>query len=167
MKWKNGHITPWWRQDFKTLDYKYLPLTNGHDLERWYQEGYKNILNLNGELYNMSNPMPDYAEDFFTMFNWHDVGIAFYRMNTGDALPMHQDAFSSYKKMFNITDSSQLWRAVVFLEDWKSGHYFEIDSQPLMPWVAGDWVAWNYDVPHFAANIGIEPRYTMQITGHT
>lgn len=167
MNWKTGHISPWWNQSYKTLEYKYLPLTNTHDLERWNREGYQNILNLNGELYNMFNPMPDYAEKFFTMFDWKDVGIAFYRMNTGDALPMHRDAFSSYKKMFNIIDSSQLWRAVVFLEDWKSGHYFEIDNRPLMPWVAGDWVSWNYDVPHFAANIGIEPRYTMQITGHT
>jgi hypothetical protein len=26
-------------------------------------------------------------------------------------------------------------------------------------------VMWNYDVPHFAGNFGMEPRYTMQITG--
>jgi hypothetical protein len=25
---------------------------------------------------------------------------------------------------------------------------------------------WTYDTPHMAANIGLEPRYTLQITGH-
>jgi len=31
---------------------------------------------------------------------------------------------------------------------------------------SGDWISWNYDTPHMAANIGTEPRYTLQITGH-
>ena len=33
-------------------------------------------------------------------------------------------------------------------------------------WQAGDTVEWTYDLPHMAANIGLEPRYTLQITGH-
>jgi kynureninase len=53
----------------------------------------------------------------------------------------------------------------VFLEDWKSGHYFEIDNVAHLNWRKGDYVLWNNDVPHFAGNFGIEPRYTMQITG--
>ena len=35
----------------------------------------------------------------------------------------------------------------------------------LIPWSDGDYVMWNYDVPHMVGNLGIEPRYTMQITG--
>ena len=58
-----------------------------------------------------------------------------------------------------------IWRCIVFLEDWKSGHYLEVADKPLLGWRRGDYVAWNYDVPHFAANIGLEPRYTAQITG--
>jgi hypothetical protein len=51
------------------------------------------------------------------------------------------------------------------MEDWKSGHYFEIDGKPLVQWKRGDYAIWNYDVPHMAFNMGIEPRYTIQITG--
>ena len=29
----------------------------------------------------------------------------------------------------------------------------------------GDYVMWKNDVPHMAANLGRENRYTMQITG--
>jgi len=51
------------------------------------------------------------------------------------------------------------------LEDWKSGHYFEGMGNPVTQWRAGDAVEWDYDTPHMAANIGLEPRYTLQITG--
>jgi hypothetical protein len=53
------------------------------------------------------------------------------------------------------------------MEDWKSGHYMEVDGNPIVNWNRGDYVMWNYDVPHYAGNFGIEPRYTMQITGTT
>jgi hypothetical protein len=36
----------------------------------------------------------------------------------------------------------------------------------MVSWVAGQTVEWQYDAPHMAANMGTEPRYTLQITGH-
>jgi hypothetical protein len=169
MRYKTGHINPWWDDSFKTLDYRYGPLKNTWDEERWRKEGYTNIT-LNGELYSMNMngavmPMPDYAEPFFTLFDWKNVGIGFFRMNTLNLFPLHQDHYITYQKRFNITDPSTIWRCIVFLEDWKSGHYLEVDGDPIFNWRRGDYVMWNYDVPHFAGNIGTEPRYTMQITG--
>jgi len=52
----------------------------------------------------------------------------------------------------------------VFLEDWQPGHILEIDGSPISQWHAGDYVIWNYDTPHMAANLGLVPRYTAQIT---
>ena len=165
MTWQIGRLEPWWDDSFKNLDYRYYPLKNTHDLVRWINQGYHH-LNLNGGLYDMSREMPDYAQGFFDVFPWQNLSISFYRMLTGDALPLHYDIYTSYRKRFNVK-ATQMYRAIVFLEDWKSGHYFEIDSQPLMPWKAGDWVYWNNSVPHYAGTFGTEPRYTLQITGHT
>jgi hypothetical protein len=159
-----GHVDPWWDDSFKSLNYTYLPIKNTWDEQRWRSEGYASI-NLNGALYGMPNPMPDYAEPFVKLFDWEHVGIGFFRMNTLDMFPVHADHYSSYRTKFNIADPSVIWRCIVFLEDWKSGHYMEVDGEPYLNWRKGDWVAWNYDVPHFAGNIGTEPRYTMQITG--
>lgn len=164
MTWQQGHVDPWWDQRFKDLDYQYYALTNTHDLERWINEGYAN-LTLNGGLYSLPRPMPHYSDNFIDLFPWQDIGIAFYRMNTCDALPLHTDSYKSYRQMFGVA-AEQMYRAIVFLEDWKSGHYFEIDNTPIMPYKAGDWVSWNNKVPHYAGNFGIEPRFTMQITGH-
>jgi len=55
---------------------------------------------------------------------------------------------------------------LVLLEDWKSGHYLEADNKPVVDWKAGQVVEWQYDTPHAAANLGLEDRYTLQITGH-
>lgn len=164
MKYRWGHINPWWDDSFKTLDYQYFPLTNTHDLERWNREGYDKLY-LNGAVYNMKRELPNYATPFLNMFDWINVGLTFYRMNTCEALPLHRDSYISYRKMWSVEDTSLLWRCIVFLEDWKSGHYFEIDGNPHLNWRRGDYVVWNYDVPHFAGNFGTDPRYTMQITG--
>jgi hypothetical protein len=166
MRYKLGHVDPWWDDNFKTLDYKYIPIKNTHDEQRWKNEGYKNVT-LNGALYNMSNPMPEYATPFFTLFDWNHVGLGFFRMNTMEMFPVHQDHYISYRKLFNITDPTTIWRCVVFLDNWKSGHYMEVDGNPIVNWNRGDYVMWNYDVPHYAGNSGVEPRYTMQITGTT
>lgn len=164
MTYKTGHITPWWDDSFKTLSYEYFPIKNTWDEERWLKEGYKDAT-LNGALYAMPNPMPDYAESFTKLFNWANVGIGFFRMNTMEMFPIHQDHYVSYQQKFNIEDPTTIWRCIVFLEDWKSGHYLEVDGNPIVKWKRGDYAMWNYNVPHFAGNFGTEPRYTMQITG--
>jgi hypothetical protein len=54
---------------------------------------------------------------------------------------------------------------LVFLEDWKSGHYFEANNQSFTHWQAMDYVMWSNDTPHLGGNLGDEARYTVQITG--
>lgn len=164
MTYKIGHINPWWDNSFKQLPYKYYPIKNTWDEERWLAEGYQGAT-LNGALYGMPNPMPDYADPFTRLFNWTNVGLGFFRMNTLEMFPTHQDHYVSYQRKFNIIDPTTIWRCIVFLESWKSGHYLEVDSNPIVSWQRGDYVMWNYNIPHFAGNFGTESRYTMQITG--
>jgi hypothetical protein len=58
-----------------------------------------------------------------------------------------------------------IWRAIVFMQDWQPGFLFEIDSKPCNQYPAGTFVAWQGDAPHMAGNLGSIPRYTLQITG--
>lgn len=165
MKYYFDHIVPTWTDtDFKTLPYEYLPHKDQAMVHRWIQQGYHNM-HLNGAISNEKNHVPSWANTVLSKLNWHKPGINLYKMKTGDILPIHSDHYLTYQKIHNITGTSTIWRCVVFMEDWKSGHYFEIDNCPVVNWHAGDCVVWNYNVPHMAANIGVEPRYTMQITG--
>jgi hypothetical protein len=87
-------------------------------------------------------------------------------MSTGTILPTHGDLYLRYVDLFNLKGQEQrIRRAIVFLEDWKPGHYFEGNNDAKVNWRAGDVVEWCYDAPHLAANLGLEPRYTLQITG--
>jgi hypothetical protein len=79
-------------------------------------------------------------------------------------MPIHSDKYLRYAQLFN-TNPEKVCRVLVMLEDWKSGHYLEIDGRGFVNWTAGDWFMWAADVPHAASNIGIEDRYTLQITG--
>ena len=95
------------------------------------------------------------------------MGVAFYRMPTGTVMPVHSDLYRSYIEVFNLLGKeTSIRRALLLLEDWKPGHYLEVDGHPYVNWRAGDTVEWIYDTPHMAANIGLEDRYTLQITGH-
>ena len=102
------------------------------------------------------------------LFNWKDVCTSYYKMWPGSSLPKHQDTYKKYIEVFNLKGQEQsIWRSIVFLEDWQSGHYLEVDGNPYTQWSKGTVVTWQYDTPHIAANLGMTPRYTLQVTGHT
>jgi hypothetical protein len=104
--------------------------------------------------------------DIYTEMGWKDIGTSYYRMTTGTILPVHSDLYVRYVQLFNLQGQEhRIRRVIVFLEDWKSGHYFEGAEKPVTQWHAGDAIEWVYDTPHMAANLGLEPRYTLQITG--
>jgi hypothetical protein len=118
----------------------------------------------------MRHQLPTWNHKFIEHFKnqgWKDIGVAYYRMPTGTVMPTHCDLYKRYIEIFNLQGQEQtIYRALILLEDWKSGHYLEVIGQPVVGWTAGTVVEWIYDTPHMAANIGLEDRYTLQITGH-
>jgi len=105
--------------------------------------------------------------DHFASLGWKDIGTSYYRMATGTVLPTHGDLYLKYIDLFDLQGQEHnIRRAIVFLEDWKSGHYFEAMGTAHVGWTAGTVMEWTYDTPHMAANMGLDPRYTLQITGH-
>jgi UDPglucose 6-dehydrogenase len=129
----------------------------------------KNVANaqnkFTGDLYGMPNETPDFVKQFENTFKWKNFSWQLYRMMPGTILPSHKDTYAKFRQINGIVDPNTIWRAVVFLENWQSGHYFEIDSTNLSYWKKGDYVVWQNSVGHIAANIGETPRYTLQITG--
>ena len=162
------HFQPFWDQEYKTLDYSREPFNDPDSVGLWVTQGYSGPFT--GYMCDMRKPQPSWNQRIVDMFQsrgWQDVGTSYYRMKTGTVLPTHSDLYVKYVKIYNLQGQEhRIRRAIVFLEDWKSGHYFEIDGSPLIPWKAGDCVWWESDVPHYAGNFGLDDRYTLQITGH-
>ena len=159
---------PFWNDEYKHLNYINEPFNDTESRDRWMLAGYPN--RFTGDMCDMRSPQPSWNQrfiDIFTGLGWKDIGTSYYRMNTGTVLPTHGDLYLKYIELYNLQGQEhRIRRAIVFLEDWASGHYFEGMGVPLTNWVAGTVIEWTYDTPHMAANIGPAPRYTLQITGH-
>lgn len=163
-KWRLGVTdTPWW-SNHDTLTYTNEQFNDPVSLAEWRELGYTQT-RFTGDMYDMRNPEPHWIEPFRNLFIWRHFSWSVYRMPPGTVLPNHSDTYARFREIYGIQDPNTIYRAVVFLEDWQSGHYFEIDSQPVTEWCAGEYAIWQNDVPHIAANVGKTPRYTLQITG--
>jgi hypothetical protein len=165
---QTANIEPFWDNEYKHLDYSVESFNNPLDTERWLKQGYR--CDFTGAMCDMRRPQPSWNHQFIKYFQnlgWRDIGTSYYRMDTGTILPVHQDTYKKYVELFDLQDRPHtIRRAIVFLEDWASGHYLELDNIPVTGWRKGFTVIWAYDRPHMAANIGLTPRYTLQITGH-
>jgi hypothetical protein len=157
-----------WDDEFKRLDYIQEPFNDPETVARWITQGYQS--KICGDLCDMRHRLPSWANkiiEIYELQGWKDVGIAFYRMPTGTVMPVHNDLYKRYIELFDLKGKEQsIRRALLLLEDWKPGHYLEVEGEPLVDWKAGQVVEWVYDAPHMAANIGLEDRYSLQITGH-
>ena len=162
------NLDPWWNDEYKHLDYTVESFNNPLDTEQWLKQGYR--CNFTGAMCDMRSPQPIWNHrfiDYFTGLGWRDVGTSYYRMDTCTILPVHRDTYKKYVDVFDLQGQEHtIRRAIVFLEDWQSGHYLELKGRPITNWRAGYTVVWANDAPHMAANIGLTPRYTLQITGH-
>jgi hypothetical protein len=162
------NLEVFWDDEFKTLDYITEPFNDPVSVTQWIEQGYQ--AKICGELCDMRHSLPSWNQKFIDVYEsmgWKDIGVAYYCMRTGTVMPNHRDLYKRYVEIFNLQGQEQtIRRALVLLEDWKSGHYLEVMGIPEVGWHAGTVVEWSYDTPHMAANIGLEPRYTLQITGH-
>ena len=162
------HIERFWDDEFKIIDYIQEPFNDPDSVNLWISQGYQ--AKICGDLADMRHQLPAWSSKFVEIYEaqgWRDVGIAFYRMRTGTVMPVHSDLYKRYIELFDLKGQEHtIRRALVLLEDWKSGHYLEVEGHPYVNWRAGDTVEWAYDTPHSAANIGLEDRYSLQITGH-
>ena len=163
-------IEPFWDSGYKKLNYRKDIFNDEYAIQGWRKQGYQNpIESFSGEMANHGDIQPKWNDD---IVKWatevqelQDVGCCYYRMKTNTIIPNHTDAYNVYTEKFNCT-TQQVVKILVFLEDWKSGHYFELEGKPMIQWKAGNYATWNGRTEHFAANIGVEDIYTLQITGH-
>lgn len=157
-----------WDDEYKRLDYVQEPFNDPEDVARWISQGYQS--KICGDLCDMRHRLPSWNHKFiehYQQLGWQDIGCAYYRMTSGTVMPVHQDRYKRYIEIFNLQGQEhRIRRALVLLEPWKSGHYLEVMGQAHIDYPAGTVIEWTYDTPHMAANIGLEPRYTLQITGH-
>jgi len=162
------NLEVFWDDEFKRLNYITEPFNDPVSVSQWLSQGYQG--KIVGAMCDMRQTQPVWNDKFVKHFEaqgWKDIGTSYYCMPTGTVMPTHSDLYKKYIERFNLQGQEDtVSRALVMLEDWKSGHYLEAMGVPYVGWKAGQVVEWTYDTPHLAANIGLEDRYTLPITGH-
>jgi hypothetical protein len=150
--------------DYKNLDYINKPFNDEETFQKWKSLGH-NYEKYTGLMRDQSQQLPDWCLNVLGQIPLQNSSITLYCMTPGTIMPEHSDTFIKYREIMSLKETDIVGRAVIFLEDWKSGHYFEIDETPMVNWKKGDYVLWKNDTPHMAANLGKDNRYTMQVTG--
>jgi len=117
----------------------------------------------NSSIWQMFDDSPDWIKDLALKvpqdFTHHEISVI--KILPGNTIPLHQDKHYLLQKKHGVGET---WRYLIFLEDWKSGHYFEISDQPLVDWKAGDWVKFHRSHWHLVGNMGEQPFYSAQVT---
>lgn len=163
-RWARGSIDWTWGLAHRELDYINEPFNDAKSVSQWRALGFTQT-RFTGDLYDMRQPRPEWMHSVLSNFSWQHLSWSVYRMTPGIVLPEHSDTYARFREIYGVTDQQTIRRAVIFMEPWQSGHYFEIDGTPVVGWQCGDMVYWDDDTPHLAANLGVTDRYTLQITG--
>lgn len=168
MKYFFGKINSNLIGDYVNIEYpSRRQFRDDETVERWKSLGHLYV-NYTGLLREECRGLPDWcfkiSNHFSEILSIEKSSMSIYCMPPGTIMPEHQDMYHRYKAINDVNDDEDICRILVFLEDWKSGHYFEIEDNPIVNWQSGDYCAWYNNASHMAANIGRENRYTLQIT---
>lgn len=141
--------------DLKFVDY-FQCYRQYDKLHHYYTEG-------NSSIWQMFEESPQWVYDFAKQlpqdFDHHVVSVI--KIDPGQTIPHHVDKHFKLKETHGEGES---YRYLIFLEDWKRGHYYEVHDQPFTKWSAGEWVKFGNDDWHIAGNMGDEPFYSAQVT---
>ena len=87
----------------------------------------------------------------------------------GRFIAPHQDTLFKLRKKVEQDgldiEGMEPQRINLFLQDRLMGHYFEMEDEAWVDYVKGDYTVIKQNTTHLVANLGYQPRFTMQITG--
>jgi hypothetical protein len=127
--------------------------------ERYIKAGFTDMNTQYYQTFDLPEEYHIFAKKIFT-----DYSLSVIKQMPGQTIPEHFDTFYQFSKNNSCT-KEQVCRLNFFLEDWKSGHYFELLGEPFVKWRKMNFKVIRYGQPHLSGNMGLVPKYTMQITG--
>lgn len=157
----------WDMDEITKLQYRWEPFNDTKTLDAWART-YQNKTFSVGMKCDYQCVQPSCQQAIFDNIrkNLCDLthpGFIWFRMRPGDLLPNHADTYVNYRKRYNV-DLDQIFRVLVFLQDWQPGFLFEVNGTAINHYTAGTFVVWQGATHHMAGNLGNLDRYTLQIT---
>lgn len=113
---------------------------------------------------------PPWVKDVKYLFPWLNYSVVTVnKLMPGRFIAPHQDTLFKLRTKVKDeglnTEGMEAYRINLFLQDRLMGHYFEMENEAWIDYVKGDYTIIERNAIHLVANLGNEPRFTMQITG--
>lgn len=102
--------------------------------------------------------------DIGNQLNMEVITISTIKQPPGCIIPLHRDTFFQINQRYPDRKELKV-RANVHIEDWKLGHFIQYNDTVFTHWKQGDVLLWDNSILHLGANAGMEPKYTLQISG--
>jgi hypothetical protein len=126
---------------------------------RYIKAGYTGMNTQYYQTFDLPEEYHTFAKSIFSEYS-----LSVIKQMPGQTIPEHFDTFYKFCEK-NKCSKMDVCRVNFFLEEWKSGHYFEIKGEPFTNWGKMNFRIIRYGQPHLSGNMGMVPKYTMQITG--
>jgi len=153
----------WAKQDYESLVYKKHENPARGATYVWKDEEQLTASNLENNV-SHAYEIPDSIRQIAENFGLKKVSLAIHKYDPGQILPWHKDLYATYKKFNNVDENETVVRIIVFLHDAEPGHQLWIENE-FCTGKIGSYFGWENDTMHMAANLGLVPRYNLQITG--
>lgn len=104
------------------------------------------------------------GDEFFNEINLNrnTCMVRLLRYDPGHCIPMHTDSYNGFKERFG---EGNVKRFFVAVSPWDWGHFLQLHDNMIHHWAPGYTVEVPNDVFHLSGNCGINPKYTLTITG--
>jgi len=134
----------------------------------WYHEGNNILINI------VKDPPDDITAVAVTaaekLFPGGRFGWTIDLVNPGNTVLEHIDPLPDARRL--APEAKKFVRYVLFLRDRQPGQYIEVNDQPVIHWVTGDYLRLRAEDLtdqdhdwHMATNGGLHPLYVMTISG--
>ena len=159
-----GLVGKAWAEEHRRLPYTREPLSE-FDRLLYERSGYKMLkdTSLTHEIY--SNPiLPTWCNYLTHIFGLYDMDVEFHKIGLLDFVPQHVPSIKKYCEKHTV-DPENVFQIVMFLEDWQSGQYLELDNIGITNWKEGDWYKIRSGTEIAYGNFGKANMYLFSVTG--
>jgi len=113
---------------------------------------------------------PPWVKETKHLFPWLKYSVVTVnKLMPGRFIAPHQDTLYKLRKKVEKegleVEGMDAFTVNLFLQDRLMGHYFEMENEAWIDYKKGDYSIIRRNQTHLVANLGNEPRFTMQITG--
>jgi len=140
-----------------------------YDIDFWKDLGYPSVKATQTTPLLNYNDYPKFKKivDYLQLENRKEypIRVLAFRQLPGQILPSHIDNYKKAKEKKSSEHALKAVRFAVALNDWYIGQYWHFGNAVWQQWQAGDCVHWHRTMAHGTANVGHQPRWTLQITG--